>query len=182
MTGNLGDKFGGSAVGGLSKRLPPAQRPTRTEPPPTQPPTSLQPNAPEPSSTTPASVEAPTSADAAKHQLSAYVLPHVPDAIQAGKGGRSNALVVWEAIENCQDRLPTLLEARHRPAEPAGGGGLFVRSPSDARREDSQRVSWTFRCDAVNRRTLDELARRYGAKSRSELVSVALEAAYPASE
>lgn len=184
MTTDLSQTFGTAAASSLQGRLP--ARPKPAEPSPDDPATDSHDQSvteiPTPAS--PSATKQQTQASATtetKVQLSAYVLPHVPEAIEESKGERTNALVVFDAIEALQDRLPMLLESRHQPltADPAGSGGLFRRSASDVRRTVRQhRRPWTFKVDPGNRAVLDELASRYGANSRSELVSVALEATY----
>lgn len=106
-----------------------------------------------------------------------YVLPHVPKQIRAAKRGRTNATVVYDAIESFLSELPALLAARHSTPTPTPGGGLFVRQTADA--HDDTRIPWTFKVTPTNRAVLDGLVDRLGAASRSELVSVVLEHAYP---
>lgn len=184
MSTELGNVFGRAAVSdqregsGLAGRLPrkttPAASPVAV---PVAAPVAEGQAAPvaAPSAAPPAG--SPTSEDASPRQITVYVLPHVPDAIKNGKRGRTNAAVVYDAIEQHRDKLPALLAAR-RTAEP--GGGLFVRTGTDARDDGPTRVTWTFKAMPANKRVLDQLVITYRASSRSELVSTALEAAFPA--
>lgn len=91
--------------------------------------------------------------------------------------GRTNAAVVYDAIEAAEQQIPMLLDARRAAPQPAGGGGLFARHTDDQR--DAGRVPWTFKTTPANRRVLDQLVDAHGAVSRSELVSTVLEHAYP---
>ncbi len=118
---------------------------------------------------------ASTSGDGTK-QISVYVLPHVPEAIRTAKRGRTNAAVVYDAIEGCLAQLPGLLTARLSAPAP---GGLFARQATDSQAEDT-RIPWTFKVTPANRAVLDSLVTRCGATSRSELVATALEHTYPA--
>jgi hypothetical protein len=120
------------------------------------------------------------STDTGTRQISVYVLPHVPNAIRAAKAGRTNAAVVYDAIERCHTRMSELLTARRAATPPAEGTGtpLFNRQASDAR-VDPQRVPWTFKATPANRAVLDQLVATHKATSRSELISTALEATYP---
>lgn len=178
--GNLSDVFGPPAAGsGLAGRLPrvapaqPAAAPVAHPPAdPVAPPTATPLAAP------PAAAVASADADSSTRQITVYVLPHVPDRIRAGKRGRTNAAVVYDAIEAAHQQIPALLNARRAaPAPASGGGGLFARHTSDQR--DGGRVPWTFKTTPANRRVLDQLVDTHGAVSRSELVSTVLEHAYP---
>lgn len=169
-TQNLGDVFGPAAASttgpaGLAGRLPRVGTPAATPP-----------AGPVAAPVAPPQAPAPTSPDDGTRQISVYVLPHVPDAIRAAKGSRTNAAVVYDAIERCQARLPELLAARR--AAPAPAGALFTRQPGDAR-DDETRIPWTFKVTVANRRVLDRLVTTFAAASRSELVATALEAIYP---
>jgi hypothetical protein len=141
---------------------PPAIPLARPAAPPVAPPVAL------------ASAQALTSEDGTK-QISIYVLPHVPEAIRAAKRGRTNAAVVYDAIEGCLPQLPGLLAARR--TAPASGG-LFTRQATDSQAETT-RIPWTFKVTPANRAVLDSLVTRCGATSRSELVAAALEYTYP---
>ncbi|MDG4756270.1 hypothetical protein O7630_35570 [Micromonospora sp. WMMD718] len=101
----------------------------------------------------------------------------MPEQIRADKRGRTNAAVVYDAIESAQEQLPALLAAR-RAVPDVASGGLFARHPVD-RRGDAGRVPWTFKTTPANRRVLDQLVAAHRAVSRSELVSTVLEYAYP---
>ncbi|WP_091639498.1 hypothetical protein [Micromonospora pallida] len=101
----------------------------------------------------------------------------MPAQIRAGKRGRTNAAVVYDAIEDAQQQIPALLGARRAAPQPAGGS-LFARHASD-HRGDAGRVPWTLKSTPTNRRVLDQLVDAHGAVSRSELVSTVLEHAYP---
>lgn len=180
---NLADVFGPAAAArpanGLAGRLPPrstttpATRPTNPPPPvapPVADPVARTVSAPRPAQTAP---------DVGTKQITVYVLPHIPEAIKAAKSGRTNAGVVYDAIESLRPRLTDLVTARQTPQNPAGA--LFARSTEDVATEGA-RITWTFKTTPGNRKVLDQLVVVHGASSRSELVSVALEAAYPPPE
>lgn len=98
-TGKLSDVFGPPAAGGLAGRLPPV---TAT-PPVAQPPAPPVAQPPAPPVATP-QARATTSADSddTTRQITVYVLPHVPEMIRTDKRGRTNASVVYDAIETAQ--------------------------------------------------------------------------------
>lgn len=180
--GHLADVFGPPAAGaGLAGRLPrvaatPQATPVAT--PPAMPPATP---VARPQATPVAAPQAPpvasADADDTTRQITVYVLPHVPERVRADKRGRTNATVVYDAIEEAQEQLPALLAAR-RAAPDASSGGLFARHPGDRRGGDG-RVPWTFKTTPANRRVLDQLVAAHRAVSRSELVSTVLEHAYP---
>ena len=187
----LGEVFGPSAAGkggasGLAGRLsrvaaPPATPVAQPAAAPVAPPPATPVAQPVASAVVPPVAEqrAGTAAsDDSPRQISIYVLPHVPEAIRAAKHGRTNAAVVYDAIEACLAELPALLEARRAVPATQGHGGLFVRQAADT--QDDTRVPWTFKVTQANRVVLDDLVARLGANSRSELVSTALENTYPA--
>lgn len=178
---NLGETFGPAAVTTrLAGRLPRVTHSTSPVADPVARPvarpvaaSAAQPVAPPP--VQPVAQVSTSGEDTGTKQITVYVRPHVPAAIRADKAGRTNATVVYNAIEGCQDQLPALLAARHSP--PATANTLFAHQPGD--RAGEQRVPWTFKATPANRAVLDRLATRFAATSRSELISVALEAAYP---
>jgi len=172
---DLGKTFGTAGVAGLAGRLPRIDAPPA--PPPAQP-TAPPVAAPVAAPIAPPVAEPLSSGDSGTKQITVYVLPHVPEAIRADKQGRTNAAVVYDAIEARHRELPTLLAGRRVAPTPATGG-LFARQAADIRHDEPQRVPWTFKATPDNRAVLDRLATSYHATSRSELVSVALEATYP---
>jgi hypothetical protein len=197
---NLSDIFGPPAAGGgLAGRLtpvtpaavpanPPAvpaaipQAPTPANPvatpvaAPVADPPAPPPAAPiaDPKATSPASSNAD---DETTRQITVYVLPHIPELLRSSKQGRTNAAVVYDAIEAAQHGIPALLAARQATPDP-GTGGLFARHSGDQRGE-AGRVPWTFKTTPSNRQVLDQLVKKYRAASRSELVSTVLEHAFP---
>jgi hypothetical protein len=176
--GNLSDVFGAPAAGsGLAGRLP-RVAPAQPAAAPVAAPVAVPPAIPvaAPVAGQPAAAPASADADTSTRQITVYVLPHVPDRIRAGKHGRTNAAVVYDAIEAAQQQIPALLAARRAAPQPASGA-LFARHTGDQR--DGGRVPWTFKTTPANRRVLDQLVDAHGAVSRSELVSTVLEHAYP---
>ena len=173
--GNLSDVFGAPAAGGLAGRLP------RIAPAPAQAtPVAVPVAVPlaDPVATQREDTEtSPDTGDDTTRQITIYVLPHVPDRIRADKRGRTNAAVVYDAIEAAQQQIPALLAARRAAPQPSDGG-LFARQTTDQRGE-AGRVTWTFKTTPANRRVLDQLVDAHGAVSRSELVSTVLEHTYP---
>lgn len=182
-TGKLSDVFGPPAAGGLAGRLPPVTAAPAATPPAAHPPavSVAQPVARPPASpvaTPQASATTSADSDDTTRQITVYVLPHVPELIRTDKRGRTNAAVVYDAIETAQHQIPTLLAARRAAPEPGAGGGLFARHPVDKRGE-AGRVPWTFKTTPANRGVLDQLVNTHHAVSRSELVSTVLEHTYP---
>jgi hypothetical protein len=172
---NLSDVYGvkGARSGGLADRLPRRARPTSTPPAvdseeaaPAAPPRVVGPIA------APVSPAATPTA-ATTRQVTVYVLPHVPAAIRKGRAGRSNADVVYDAVDAIRDRIGELLAARR---DSPSNGSLFARERRH--RTGEGRVSWSFNASPANRSVLDQLANTHGT-TRSELVSIALEATYP---
>jgi len=173
---NLADVFGTPAVSSLAGRLAPVAAPPAQPVAPAQAVPVATPVAHPVAPTLARSEARPVADETTTKQITVYVLPHVPAAIRAAKDGRTNATVVYDAVEACHNRLPALLAARHAAAQSAGEG-LFTPQPG-TRTGEPQRVPWTFKATPANRATLDGLVITCGATSRSELVSAALETMY----
>lgn len=117
------------------------------------------------------------SAKSAKQFLT-FVLPEVKAraAQRQEETGESNAEIVFAAIDDTHTRLPQLIALRHeKPSKP---GSLFPGRKLDRTdgRDGVTREIWTYRATPAERAVIDNLGKECGAGSRSELVSVALEA------
>lgn len=192
--GDLGEAFGGSARGrrDLGGMLPPrrpatepaAPSPTAAEPEPSPDPVAPVPPRQRQPRTTRRTPPAPEPGADTSFQVQVYVLPGVLSAASRRRkdDGLTNAEVAFDAVDAVQSRLPGLV--RDRRTKPRQEGSLFparaVRRPragADAGATEGRRVPWVMRCTAAELEVLDRLVASTGAESRSELVSVALEAA-----
>jgi hypothetical protein len=108
-----------------------------------------------------------------------YVLPAVAEAARRYRRshrGTSHADIALDAIEARRDELEALVAERHSMTVRAAGE-LFPARGSRRRRSDgTPRVLWTIFLTAAEIRVVDRLATEVGAASRSELISVAVEA------
>ncbi|MBB4920952.1 hypothetical protein [Streptosporangium saharense] len=112
--------------------------------------------------------------------MSVYLLPA---AIQAAATYRSKehtdcAGVVYDAIDALRDRLPALVAARQAPERREGSlfPGRRESATAAARRTGQRRRLWFFQATTAELAVLDQLQTTSGARSRSELVSTAVEA------
>lgn len=118
-----------------------------------------------------------TTTSAANSPVPRLVILQLPNGIadqlrdQARARGVTYKELTLDAVESTADQLPDLLAA-HRPQ--ARTSGLFAgeRVATQARPEGRRQVSIKLTESSIN--ALDELADRYGARSRSELVATAL--------
>lgn len=85
------------------------------------------------------------------------------------RDNKTNADVIFDAIEANFDELPRLLSAEPAPDD----GGVFTRPKA---RPVGQKVQVTARIRNDNLRIIDQLVGQHGAESRSRLVEVALHA------
>lgn len=162
-------------------QAPPAAPPA---PPPAQPPTPPQARPVERQETRPqARQRAELVEDEATFQVSAYVLPDVVRALEAARRrtGRTNAELVYDALDAVHDRLPELVAARQaggaRPADSLFPGRRS-RTPRAAAAVDGRRRLWSLQATAAELDVLDGLVDGAGARSRSEVISCAVEAVY----
>ncbi|MFD0883414.1 hypothetical protein ACFQ08_02420 [Streptosporangium algeriense] len=174
--GGLGAAFGGSAAGGLGGILPPK--------PPGAPPASPVPRSAAPAPTT---VSAPPPQadsdefDDATYPVAVYLLP---SAIQAAAAYRTktqvdSATVVYDAIDAVRDQLGDLVATRQASSRPPDSlfPGRRESSQVSARRgRGGRRRLWFFQATETELKVLDQLQTTSGARSRSELVSTAVEA------
>lgn len=203
MTSGLGEAFGGSARGGhqdLSGLLPPRPAPTAPAPEPDAE-ESAAPDPPGDQQTPPAPPEPRKPAKTARparrastpppepagaedtdvtYPVSVYVLARVRRVAEKRRKetGVTNARIAFDAIDGCQHRLAGLIQARR--TTPRAENSLFpsrVTRRPDPGVTEQRRVLYQMRATAAEITVLDRLTEEAGAESRSELVSVALEAA-----
>ncbi|MER7129706.1 hypothetical protein [Streptosporangium saharense] len=112
--------------------------------------------------------------------MSVYLLPA---AIQAATAYRSKervdcAGVVYDALDALRDQLPKLVAARQAPErrEDSLFPGRRESVGAAARRTGQRRRLWFFQASTAELAVLDQLQTTSGARSRSELVSTAVEA------
>lgn len=112
--------------------------------------------------------------------ITIYLSTQALAAVRASRSpGVTNAHIALQAIEATHDKLRELIVERRggQHAEPAPTSGLFPpRSGSAARASAVRRVMWSVRLTPAEVDVVDQLAAATGAASRSELVSVAVEA------
>lgn len=112
-----------------------------------------------------------------------YVLPDVARALddERRRSGRTNAELAYDALDAVHDRLPDLVAARQaggaRPADSLFPGRRS-RTPRATAAVDGRRRLWSLQATAAELDVLDGLVEGTGARSRSEVVSCALEAVY----
>lgn len=113
------------------------------------------------------------------YAISVYVLPSARDAAagRRKREGLTNAQIAFDAVDACQHRLAGLVQTRR--TTPRAENSLF---PARVTRRaepgaDQRRVLYQLRATREEIAILDRLTEQAGAESRSELVSVALEAA-----
>lgn len=177
--GSLGNVFGPSAAGGLGAILPSRSATAPPPAPPAQAPPAAAPERktrePEPASEPPAQDDDPTT-----YPVAVYLLPA---AIAAAADRRDaaradNASVVYDAIDAVRSRLPDLVAARR--AAPSRPGSLFpgrqFSSSRAAAERDGRRKLWFFQATDPELAIIDQLQKSSGARSRSELISCAMEA------
>lgn len=113
-------------------------------------------------------------------QVSVYVLPAVSRAIEEARRrtGRTNAEIAYDAIDAVRDRLPELVAARRGGDRPAGSlfPGRRSRTPRAAAAAEGRRRLWSLQATAAELAVIDGLVETTGARSRSELISCAVEA------
>lgn len=111
--------------------------------------------------------------------VSVYVLPAVAEAARRHRRrhrGTSHADVALDAIEAHRDDLAALVAQRHS-ATVRAAGDLFPARGSRRRRSDgAPRVLWTIFLTQAEIQVVDRLTAEAAAASRSELISVAVEA------
>lgn len=125
--------------------------------------------------------EEPVAADTSTTgQVAVYITPAaVTTARRLRRPGVTNAHMALRAIEEMQPRLAELVKVRRRGEirEVLPGSRLFPsRSGTAAGAGDVRRMLWAVRLTAAEVAVVDALAAEAGATSRSELVSVAVEA------
>lgn len=138
------------------------------EPPPTQEPTPM------PMKDMPV-LHADTSTTV---QVTSYITAEALAAVKKLRGpGTPGGYVALEAISAMQDRLALLISERqagHVRAPVAGG--LFPSRSGAAAGKGAARRMWLIRLTPAELEIVDSLAAEFGAASRSELISVAVEA------
>jgi hypothetical protein len=187
---DLSSAFGTSATAQRREQLG-GLLPRRTASPP-QPAAELAPAAPTmsmpasspPLPTAPASAKtsAPPATAAAGQEtmpVSVYVQPAVVEAARRYRRkhrGTSHADIALDAIEARRDDLAALVTQRHSTTVRAAGELFPARGSRRRRRDGTPRVLWTIFLTAAEIQVIDRLTTETGAASRSELISVAVEA------
>ncbi|WP_214417073.1 ribbon-helix-helix protein, CopG family [Sphaerisporangium fuscum] len=115
------------------------------------------------------------------YQISVYLLPAAVRAAEEirRRTGMTNAAIAYDALDVLRDRLAELLTARRSgPGRPSDS--LFPSRRGQSTRvvaaREGRRQLWAMRATDAELEVIDRLCRQTGAKSRSELISCALEA------
>ncbi|HEX2418047.1 MAG TPA: hypothetical protein VHJ83_07990 [Micromonosporaceae bacterium] len=120
--------------------------------------------------------------DDTPQQVSVYLLPAGRAAARkhAENKGLTNAGVALQAIDAMAAQLPALIEARHtgRDVDGSEGSAPSLFPPRRRKRGSGgkSRVLWSINLTPSELEVVDGLVTRTGARSRSELISVAIEA------
>lgn len=197
--GALGAVFGATPAAGLAGKLPRrAEQPTAAAAP--SPAESAAPAAPadinqgqparqdRPSAQVrppapmlpPASAAQPLGVGEATYQVSVYVLPEAVRAAETmrRRTRRTNAEIAYAALDAVRDRLGELVAARQTGQ--AETGSMFParrsRNPRAVAAQDGRRQLWSMQATEGELAVIDDLVERHGARSRSELISCAVEA------
>jgi hypothetical protein len=131
--------------------------------------------APRPAPTPAVPVDVPTSTSTV--QVSVYLLPAALQAVrrEVRRTKRTNADMAFTAIDATHRDLPELV-ARRRII-PREEGSLFPsRVRHRATGDESRRILWSMQATPDELQVIDQLVDDTGAASRSELISVAVEA------
>lgn len=196
---DLGSQFGFDSrkdLGGLlPPRRPAAPAPVSADAPPPPSPAATEPaartaTAPRPSRPTrrpattrrqsaPEPAPEPAGAIESTSQVSVYIEARVREAIRAERARThaTNAEIAYAAITRHQHKLPSLVAARTTTQLPEGS--LFPpRRTGRGAATAGRRVLWPMAATQPELDKLEELRAAAGARSRSELIAVALEAEY----
>ncbi|MGI5162707.1 hypothetical protein [Microbispora sp. CA-102843] len=127
---------------------------------------------------------APASADLAPeptYQVSVYVLPDIVRAAEQvrRRSRRTNAEIAYAALDAVRERLGELVAERRLGPAPAADSMFPARRTRNQRAaaaQDGRRQLWSIQATEGELAVLDGLVERHGARSRSELISVAVEA------
>jgi hypothetical protein len=177
--GALGGAFGVPATS-LGGKLPPhpAATPQQLVPPPPV----LPPPAPSPPPVTSAESagDALLAVDDDTFPVGVYLLPMTITAAAKRRRvtGGDNARIVFDAIDALRDRLGELVIARQTGPGRADDSLFPTRrgeSSQAAAARTGRRRLWSFQATATEMEVIDDLWDSTGARSRSELVSCALE-------
>lgn len=206
MSQNLTDAFGASARG----LVRPGQRPHRQPQPPTADPAEEPQGGPSAAAQTPPESLPPAPAaeepsvqaepepareeeqgDQAPHeqgpapatsQSIVYLAPGLRDALDAARkrDRRTNADLVFDAIDRAQHQLPELIRRQQRLDRPPNS--LFSARPSRTRQRattpSERTVPFSFRATADELAVIDRLVEETNASSRSSLVAAAVAATF----
>lgn len=188
---DLSSAFGTSAtaqrreqLGGLLPRRTASPPESAAEPAPVAPAVSMPaPSSPQPATKpAPAEASAPASVASADQEtmpVSVYVQPTVAEAARRYRRkhrGTSHADIALDAIEARRNELSALVTQRHSATIRAAGELFPARGSRRRRRDGTPRVLWTIFLTAAEIQVIDRLTTETGAASRSELISVAVEA------
>lgn len=111
-----------------------------------------------------------------------YVAPAVRDALDVvrKRDRRTNAELVFDALDRTQHQLPELVARQHRQERPVNS--LFATRQSRTRQRATtpaeRTVPFSYRATAAELSVIDQLVTTAGAASRSALIAVALEAVF----
>lgn len=185
VPGSLGSAFGGSAAG-LGSMLPP--KPPASAPPPSTPErvdrraevpdTDTREQAAAVVETGPRTV-AEQDEESYTYAVGVYLLPAAISAAAKRRTAEAvdNARIAYDAIDVLRGRLSELVAARQ--SEPRPEGSLFPgrrQSAQAAAQAAGRRRLWSLQATAAELAILDQLQTASGARSRSELISCAMEA------
>uniref|UniRef100_UPI003F493F73 hypothetical protein n=1 Tax=Sphaerisporangium sp. CA-236357 TaxID=3240030 RepID=UPI003F493F73 len=113
------------------------------------------------------------------YQVSVYLLPAAVRAAEdvRRRTGMTNSVIAYDALDAMRDRLSELVTARRsgpdRPDSLFPGRRESVRAVAA---REGRRQLWSMRATDAELHVIDRLCRQTSAKSRSELISCALEA------
>lgn len=192
---NLADAFGASARGLVRPGQRPGQQSQRSAPEAegtderrdADPPSPPDPVAPPDKPDAPADPVAepdwneqePTPATS---QSIVYLAPRLRDTLDAARkrDRRTNADLVFDAIDRAQHQLPELVTRQQRQERPPNS--LFSARPSRSRQRatspSERTVPFTFRATADELAVIDRLVEETSASSRSALIAAALHATF----
>ncbi|MBG0826148.1 hypothetical protein HS048_36390 [Planomonospora sp. ID91781] len=114
--------------------------------------------------------------------MSVYVMPEALRAVEQvrRRSGRTNAEIAYDALDAVRDRLAELVNDRRGPARSADS--LFPGRRSSSTRQtaarEGRRALWSIQATAAEIAVLDGLVDDSGARSRSEVISCAVEAVH----
>lgn len=117
---------------------------------------------------------------AATYQVSVYLLPAAVQAAERirRRSRKFNADIAFDALDALREDLNDLVAARQTAGRPADSlfPGRRGGSTRTTAAQQGRRQLWSLQATQVELEVMDQLAEKAGADSRSELISVAVEA------